>query len=106
VDEAAAAAGEFKGLIAAPMFHSALALTEGMPYLNIKYGTMGIAAGHDCEFHRQIRPGDVLTISCCVEDIYEKTGRSGSMLFIIRKATFRDREGRDVVTVRHKQILK
>lgn len=106
VDEEAAEASEFGGLIAAPMFHSILATTERMPYLDIKYGTMGIAAGHDCEFHRPIRPGDVLTVTCCIEDVYEKTGRSGKMLFVIRRATFTDREGQKVVVVRHSQILK
>ena len=106
VDEKAAEAGPFGGLVGVPMFHSTLANTEMAPYVEIKYGTISIAAGQDCEYCLPIRPGDVLTISCCIEDIYEKTGRSGSMLFLIRRAVFTDSQGRKVLTLRHSSVFK
>lgn len=106
VDEEAASTSRFGGLIAAPMFHSILADTHMTPLVKINYGSMSMAAGTDVEYHRPMRPGDVLTVNCCIEKVYEKTGRTGGMLFLIRRAVFTDRDGDKVVTVRHKQVFR
>ena len=45
----------------------------------------GINAGYECTFYEVISPGDVLTYSTCLVDIYEKTGRSGTMRFVVRE---------------------
>src|SRR5512141_1302792 len=43
----------------------------------------GMDAGKDIDFGVPIRPGDVLTSTSTVHDIYEKTGRSGTMAFVV-----------------------
>ena len=45
-------------------------------------GKRPMAGGLKIEFHRPIRPGDVLTSTRTLTDIYEKQGSSGSLVFI------------------------
>jgi len=45
-------------------------------------------AGKRVESHAPIRPGEKLIGRSQIHDIYEKTGRSGSMLFIVHRMTF------------------
>jgi acyl dehydratase len=51
-------------------------------------GSFGFDAGKRVEVHGPIRPGDVLTARSKIHDIYEKTGRSGSMVFIVHRMEF------------------
>ena len=41
-----------------------------------------IRAGNDYIFHQPLRPDDVITASWTIQDIYEKRGRTGLLLFI------------------------
>lgn len=45
-------------------------------------------AGKRVEIHGPVRPGDKLIGRSQIHDIYEKTGRSGDMLFIVHRMTF------------------
>lgn len=45
-------------------------------------------AGKRVESHAPIRPGEKLIGRSEIHDIYEKTGRSGNMLFIVHRMTF------------------
>ena len=57
--------------------------------------TMGV--GCDIEFVNPIRPGDVLTSTTRIVDIYEKKGRSGRMVFTVNETTFRNQKDEIVV---------
>jgi len=50
-------------------------------------------AGKRVESHAPIRPGEELVGRSQIHDVYEKTGRSGAMLFIVHRMTFSDRSG-------------
>jgi acyl dehydratase len=58
--------------------------------------------GNDIEFLRHAAVGDRLTAECELTDIYEKSGRSGHLVFIEMDMTFRNQDG-DVL-LRNKQI--
>jgi hypothetical protein len=45
-------------------------------------------AGKRVEVHGPIRPGDRIVGRSHIHDIYEKTGRSGGMLFIVHRMEF------------------
>lgn len=45
-------------------------------------GRRPLAGGLKLEFHRPIRPGDVLTSTRTLADIYEKQGASGPLIFV------------------------
>ena len=65
----------------------------------------GINAGYECVFYRVIYPGDVLTYATCLVDIYEKTGRSGTMRFVVRETSVTNQHGDTVAVLRNPFIL-
>ena len=48
----------------------------------------GLRAGNEYEFFQPIHPDDVINAHWKVEDVYEKTGRSGSIIFQVIEITF------------------
>jgi len=48
----------------------------------------GLRAGNDYEFFQPIHPDDVITAHWTVKDVYERTGRSGSLIFQVIETTF------------------
>ena len=65
----------------------------------------GINAGYTCVFYGVVYPGDVLTYSTCLVDMYEKTGRSGTMRFVVRETTVTNQHGDTVAVLRNPFIL-
>ncbi len=61
-----------------------------MPELFPRIGGGGFDAGKRVEVHAPLRPGDTLVGRSRIADIYEKTGRSGSMVFIVHQMEFRN----------------
>ena len=49
-----------------------------------------IDAGKAIEIHAPIRPDTKLTAKSHLHDIYEKTGRSGLMVFLVHRMEFTD----------------
>ncbi|MAG30187.1 MAG: hypothetical protein CL908_04735 [Deltaproteobacteria bacterium] len=56
-------------------------------------------AGKSVEFHAPVRPGDNINGKSEIADIFEKTGRSGSMLFIVHRMNFYNQAGTHLATV-------
>ena len=48
----------------------------------------GLRAGNEYEFFQPIHPDDVITAHWKVKDVYEKTGRTGSIIFQVIETTF------------------
>lgn len=61
--------------------------------------SLGFDGGKRVEVHGAIRPGDTLTAKSSIHDIYEKTGRSGPMVFIVHRMNFFNQQGELVSTV-------
>jgi len=64
----------------------------------------GIDGGKSIEWHRPMRAGDKLHATVEIGDIYDKTGRSGTMVFIVNRMTFFDPDGQVVATVDWRMI--
>jgi acyl dehydratase len=64
-----------------------------------KLGRGGFDAGKAVEVHRPVRAGETLTGDSEIHDIYTKTGRSGTMIFIVHRMTFSNEAGEPVSTV-------
>ncbi len=106
-DAAAAAQGPHGGLVAPPTFAVALRGKHFMPrQMPRDLGRNGFDAGKDIEIGVPIRPGDVLTGSSTVHDLYEKTGRSGSMVFIVFRTTIANQRGATVAVVDQKMMFR
>jgi acyl dehydratase len=99
-DAEAAAESRHGGLIAPPAFFNQVVLPEGYPDIKIEHGSLELFAGQELEQNRPMRPGDVITVKSKIADVYEKTGRSGKMVFMVREATYTDQKGEVVAVVR------
>ena len=76
-------------------YSSRRVLPEAFPRL----GGQAFDAGKAVTMLAPIRCGDTLTARASIAVIYEKTGRSGPMLFIVHRMEFRNQHGEPVATV-------
>jgi acyl dehydratase len=100
LDEAAAAAGPYRGLVAFPTY--VVKLRGGVflpPEVTKEMTRAGFDAGKDIELGEPIRPGDVLTASSRITEIYDKTGRSGTMTFLVFRHEIRNQRDELVANV-------
>jgi acyl dehydratase len=104
-DTAAAKDGPAGGLIAPPIFYDTFR-GDQMPDPKVKFGKVTFNAGQRCEFYAPIRPGDTITMKTCVTDVYEKTGRTGKMVFIVRETTYENQQGEKVAVVEQSQVRR
>ena len=56
-------------------------------------------AGKSIEVHKAVRPGDRVTGKSVIADIYEKSGRTGTMLFIVHRMNFYNQDDDHLATV-------
>jgi hypothetical protein len=59
----------------------------------------GFDAGKDLELGVPVRPGDTITVSSTAHDIYEKTGRTGSMVFVVIRFTMTNQRGERLAVI-------
>jgi acyl dehydratase len=59
----------------------------------------GFDAGKDLEIGEPVRPGDTVDVRCTLHEIYEKTGRSGSMIFVVIRFTMTNQRGEMVAVI-------
>jgi acyl dehydratase len=102
IDERAAGQGPYGGIVAPPAF--AVTFRNGRHFFQHvpRYGRAGFDAGKDVEFVSPIRPGDEITLSSHVKEIYEKTGRSGTMVFVVVRSTLKNQRGEVVAHIDHR----
>ena len=77
-------------------------MPANMPIL----GRNGFDAGKDIEFGAPIRVGDVLTAVSTVHDIYEKTGRSGTMAFVVLRTVVTNQRDEPVAVIDQKMMFR
>ena len=58
------------------------------------------------ESYKPIRPGETYMCRSRITDIYEKTGRSGAMAFVVREMTVTDPDNEIVSLVRHITVVR
>ena len=63
-----------------------------------------IDGGKAVEWHRPMRAGETLRVEVQIGDIYDKTGRSGTMMFVVNRMTFVGADGDPVATVDWRMI--
>jgi acyl dehydratase len=93
------------GLVAPPIFYDVFR-AEQMPDPKVQFGKISFNAGQHCEFYAPIRPGDTITLKARITDVYEKTGRTGKMVFIIRETTYENQKGEKVAVVEQSQVRR
>lgn len=103
--EAAQAAG-YSNIIAPPLFCMKMRGGRMRPDVPLEPGYASLHAGQDLEFVDEIYAGQTYTVTAKVAEAYEKTGRSGPMGFIVREVDIKDADGRVVVTLKERQIVR
>ncbi len=84
-------------------YHGARMLPEDFPHFDRR---AMIDAGKAVAWHAPIRPGETITAKSHLHDIYEKTGRSGLMLFLVHRMEFTNAHGELLSVVDWRLILR
>ena len=100
MDEEAAKAGPYGDIIAPPGFYHSLRLNQ-MPDPRVQSGdrNSGYIAGQSIEYFEPIQAGDTISAKVQVADVYTKTGRTGTLVFVVRRTTYTNQHGRTVMIV-------
>jgi acyl dehydratase len=111
VDANAAARGPFGGIVAPPTYPIAFmtqAMAGGMDtFLELGLNFMTLVHGEqEFEYRRPIRAGEMLTLTGRIADIYEKTGGSGTLDFVVLETEATDADGRPVFFSRNTLISR
>ena len=86
----------FRGMIAPPTLCSIFVREVQLPDVGLDFGRTQMHAGQRVQPIAPIYAGDRLTASSHLKDVYAKTGRSGTMVFVVWETTFHNQDG-DVV---------
>ena len=52
-----------------------------------------MAGGIKKKYHGKIKPGDILTIERTISDIFEKTGKTGPLIFVVYQINVKNQDG-------------
>lgn len=80
-----------------------LQLGQG-PDAKVVFGQATFHAGERAELHDVVRPGDVVTARQQIKDVFAKTGRSGTMVFVVRRTEFTNQHGTLVAAVEQSMV--
>jgi acyl dehydratase len=91
-DDEAKDAG-YLGRVAPPTLCCILVRQVALPDVKVKFGRTSMHAGQRIEPKAPVYAGDQLTASSHLKDVYSKTGRSGTMVFVVWETTFTNQDG-------------
>ena len=105
LDKEAARTGPHGAIIAPPGFYTSMRFARA-PDPKVRFGNsnMGYMAGQHIEYFEHIRAGDTISASGRVTDVYTKTGRSGKLVFVVRRTTYCNQRGRTVMVVESSNV--
>ena len=100
LDETSAKASGHPSVVAPPLFYN-LFINKLEPGLDpkVQFGTSGFDAGQHAEFFEPMRAGDTISAKAQIASVYAKTGRTGTMVFTVRRTTFTDQHGEKTATL-------
>ena len=106
IDEAAAKAAGYRSVIAPPTLCVIFFRGASWPEINLKFGRMRFIAGQIVKPLAPILAGDRLTASVCLKEVYPKTGRSGTMVFIVWETICTNEHGEQVVEIQDTHVAR
>lgn len=110
LDDAAGRASEWGDVIAPPTF--AVSFRDDTADTGTLLRDLGVDISRllhgeqEFEIHRQLVPGETYLCRSRIVDLYEKTGRSGPMAFVVRETAVTDRDNELVVTLRQITVVR
>ena len=98
-DEEAARRSRYGGLVAPPTFFRSL--RSGPMKVNVENPyPANLDGGSEWEYYEPARPGDRITVTNKISNIFERPGRLGNMLFIQRETKYVNQFGTTVAIQR------
>lgn len=105
-DESAAKAGPFGGLTAPPGMLPSLTFGQATLNAKVKFGNTAMFAGARLETFAPVRPGDTITAKGQVKEVFAKTGRSGTMLFLVHRTSYINQDGVEVAASERSTVYR
>ena len=99
VDEEAARKSRYGGLIAPPTFMRSMSAGRPRATVQSPYPA-ALDGGSEWEYFEPVRPGDRISVTVKVSEMFEREGRLGNMLFIIRETSYVNQFGKTVAIQR------
>jgi hypothetical protein len=69
-------------------------------------GRMSFDAGKDIALGVPIRPGDTVRCATSVHEVYEKTGRTGTMTFVVVRFVLTNQRGEHLATIDNRMMFR
>src|ERR1700719_4038852 len=88
-------------LVAPPAFAGIFRLAE-LTFDKLPNGSRRLAGGMEVDFVAPIRAGDRITMASRIMEVYEKTGRTGAMVFMVIGSTLKNQNGDVVARIDHR----
>lgn len=104
LDADAAKAGPFGVIVAPPAFVASFRYADNVFDQLPAFGRGGLMGGIDIELCGIIAAGDSIRVSSELKDVYEKTGRTGTMIFVVVRSTLTNQKGEVVARVDHRMM--
>jgi acyl dehydratase len=110
LDDAVGRASEWGDIVAPPTF--AITFRDDNADTGTVLKDLGVDISRilhgeqEFESYKPIRPGETYLCRSRITDIYEKTGRSGAMAFVVREMTVTDPDNEIVCLVRHITVVR
>ena len=98
-DEEAARDAGYQAVIAPATLCTIFVREVTVPDIKLKFGKVRFHAGQVVKPLAVIQAGDTLMASSYLKDVYPKTGRSGTMVFIVWETTYTNQRGEKVAAV-------
>ncbi|MBM3943078.1 MAG: MaoC family dehydratase [SAR202 cluster bacterium] len=98
-DVKAAKAAGYGNIVAPPTLCTIFVRRVELPDIRLQFGRLRFHAGQRVQPRLPVVAGDTLTASSHLKEVYPKTGRSGTMVFIVWETTFRNQDGQVVADV-------
>lgn len=102
-DDEFAAAGPYGAVICPPGMIYSMQVGPG-PDAKVKFGNATFHAGERAELHGVVRVGDTVTARQYVKEVFAKTGRSGTMVFAVRRTEFKNQHGELAAAVEQSMV--
>ena len=92
-DEEAARKTRHGGLIAPPTFLRSMSAGPAKVQVKSPYPA-ALDGGSEWEYFEPVRPGDRITVTIRIADMFERPGRLGNMLFTVRETRYVNQFGK------------
>ncbi len=106
LDEDSAKEAGFLSVLAPPTLCTIFIRRVTIPDIKLKFGKMQVHAGQMIEPLSPIYAGDSLNAVSYLKEVYPKTGRSGTMVFIVWETLFTNQRGERVASVQESYAVR